>query len=78
LEGAGQSDNSLRILVAAVAGLVALALVIQWFSASEYNIKPTPTPATEIQKPVGIESTLPQPALPSAMASASHLIKAGQ
>ncbi len=54
-EGAKQSDNSLWILVAAVAGLVALALVIQWFSASEYNIKPMPTPATDVQS-----SSLPQ------------------
>ena len=56
LEGAEQNDNSLRILVAAVIGLVALALGIQWFSASEYNIKPTPMPAPDIQKSVGIES----------------------
>jgi DamX protein len=38
LEGVKQSNNSLWILVAAVAGLVALALGIQWFSGSEYNI----------------------------------------
>ena len=48
-EGAKQSDKSLWILIAAVAGLVALALVIQWFSASKYNIKPTSTPAPDIQ-----------------------------
>ncbi|MDD1626907.1 MAG: hypothetical protein LUQ26_05445, partial [Methylococcaceae bacterium] len=64
LEGAKQNDNSLWILVAAVVGLVALALVIQWFSASEYNIKSMPTPATDVQKPVGIEPGLLQPALP--------------
>jgi DamX protein len=57
LEGAKQSDNSLGILVAAVAGLVALALVIQWFSASKYNINPMPTPATDVQKSAGIESS---------------------
>jgi DamX protein len=55
-EGTGQSDNSLGILVTAVAGLVVLALGIQWFSASEYNLKPIPTPAQNIQKPVDIES----------------------
>jgi len=48
-EGAKQSDKALWILVAAVVGLVALALVIQWYSASEYNIKPMPTPATDVQ-----------------------------
>ena len=52
LEGAKQSDNSLWILIAAVAGLVALALGIQWFSASEYNIKSMPTPVTEVQKSI--------------------------
>jgi len=39
LKATNQGDNSLRILVAAVAGLIALALVIQWFSASEYNLR---------------------------------------
>ena len=52
-EGAKQSDNSLWILVAAVAGLVVLALGIQWFSASEYNIKSIPAPAADVQKPAG-------------------------
>jgi DamX protein len=56
-ESAKQSDKSLWILIAAVAGLVALALVIQWFSASKYNIKPTSTPAPDAQS-----SSLPQPA----------------
>jgi DamX protein len=66
LEGPKQSDNSLRILVAAVAGLVALALAIQWFSASEYNIKSMPTPSTDVQKSVGIETAArpSQPSLP--------------
>lgn len=64
LEGAKQSDNSLWILVAAVAGLVTLALGIQWFSASKYNIKPIPTPAMDVQKSVGIESGVPKPAMP--------------
>jgi DamX protein len=59
LEGAKQSDNSLWILVTAVAGLVALALVIQWFSGSEYNIKSTPTPVTEFQKSTGNPTTQP-------------------
>ena len=61
LEGAKQSDNSLWILVAAVAGLVALALGIQWFSASEYNIKSMPTPARNAQKSVEIETAAPPP-----------------
>ncbi len=60
LEGAKQSDNSLWILIAAVAGLVALALVIQWFSASKYNIKPMSAPATEVQKSIGNETISPQ------------------
>ena len=60
LEGIKQSDNSLWILIAAVAGLVALALVIQWFSGSEYNIKSTPV--TEVQKSTGNETT-PRPNL---------------
>jgi len=73
LEGTKESDNSLWILVAAVAGLVALALVIQWFSASEYNIKPTP--ATDVQKSIGIEITAPQShsALPPAHSKMSTI-----
>jgi len=61
LEGTKESDNSLWVLISAVAGLVALALVIQWFSASEYNIKPMPTPATEVQKSANNKIALPQP-----------------
>ena len=57
VEGTKQSDKSLWILIAAVAGLVALALIIQWYSASEYNIKPIPAPATDTQKPVSMESS---------------------
>jgi DamX protein len=56
LEDTRQTDNSLWILVASVAGLVVLALGIQWFSASKYNIKPMPKPVPEVQKPVSIES----------------------
>lgn len=59
LEGAKQSDNSLWILIAAVAGLVALALVIQWFSGSEYNIKLTPAPVIEVHKSTDSETTSP-------------------
>jgi DamX protein len=51
-----QSANSLRILVAAVAGLVILALGVQWFSGSKYNIRPTPNPAPDITKSVSIDS----------------------
>lgn len=58
-DGVKQSDNSLWILVAAVAGLVALALAVQWFSASKYNIKPMPTSATDVQKTIGIENAAP-------------------
>jgi DamX protein len=57
VEGTKQSDNSLWILIAAVAGLIALALIIQWYSASEYNIKPIPAPSTDAQKPVRMESS---------------------
>jgi len=57
IEDTKQSDKSLWILIAAVAGLIALALIIQWYSASEYNIKPIPAPAMDTQKPVGLESS---------------------
>lgn len=50
-----QSDNSLRILVAAVAGLVFIALSVQWFSGSKYNIKPAPIPAPDITKSISGE-----------------------
>jgi predicted AAA+ superfamily ATPase len=50
-----QTDNSLGILVAAVIGLVVFALGVQWFSSSEYNIKPI-IPAPDVQKSAGIES----------------------
>lgn len=59
LEGAKQSDNSLWILIAAVAGLVALALFIQWFSGSEYNIKLTPAPVIDVHKSTDSETTSP-------------------
>ena len=59
LEGAKQSNNSLWILIAAVAGLVALALVIQWFSGSEYNIKLTPAPVIDVHKSTDSETTSP-------------------
>jgi DamX protein len=52
-------DNSLRILVAAVVGLVVLALGTQWFSASEYNIKPTQLPAPVAHKSVDIANDTP-------------------
>ena len=55
LERPKLSDHSLRILVAAVAGLVALALGIQWFSASGYPIKSTSAPAMEVQNKADIE-----------------------
>ena len=49
-------DNSLQLLVAAVVGLVVLALGTQWFSASEYNIKPTQLPAPVAHKSVDISN----------------------
>ena len=54
LKNNARRDNSLRILVAAVVGLVVLALGTQWFSASEYNIKPTQLPAPVAHKSVDI------------------------
>ncbi len=39
-----KSENSLSILVGAVAGLVVIALGVQWYSTSEYN-RPTPPAA---------------------------------
>jgi DamX protein len=38
-EGAGENNHSLKILIAAVAALIALAVVTQWYSASKYNLK---------------------------------------
>lgn len=49
-----QNDNSLRILIAAVTVLVVIALAVQWYSASAYNIKPISAP--DSQKPDGIEN----------------------
>jgi DamX protein len=75
LEDSKQSNNSLWILVVAVAGLVALALGMQWFSASEYNIKSMPMPAADFQKSAGIESSLPpQSVLPPAHSKMSAIL----
>lgn len=63
LEETKQSDNSLWILVAAVAGLVTVALGIQWFSATEYNLKSKPTLAADAQKPTDVKTTASQPKL---------------
>jgi DamX protein len=60
---AKQNDNSLRILVSAVAVLVVLTLGVQWFSTSQYNIRSIPTLAMDVQKPAVIENSLLQPAL---------------
>ena len=54
LKDNARRDNSLQILVAAVVGLVFLALGTQWFSASKYNIKPTQLPAPVAHKSVDI------------------------
>ena len=56
LEYARQTNHSLRILIAAVVGLVAIALGVQWYSASEFNLKRFRITTPDIQKPVGIES----------------------
>ncbi len=53
LEEAIPGNHSLWILVAAVIGLIALALGTQWFSASEYNLKRTTAPV--VDKSVGSE-----------------------
>jgi len=71
-EGAKKSDNSLGILVFSVAGLVALALGIQWYSGSKYNIKPTPNSATEVQKSADNKSSLPLPPLLSLSQQNEH------
>ncbi len=47
LDEAIPSNYSLGILMAAVAGLIALALGTQWFSTSEYNLKRMPAPVVE-------------------------------
>jgi len=59
-DDAKQGHDSVWILVAAVAGLVVLALCTQWFSGSEYNIKPLPLSVADVQKPVGVEMTAPE------------------
>lgn len=56
LDDSTETNNSLWILIAAVACLVAVALGVQWFSGSKYNIKPAPMPVTDMQKSAGIES----------------------
>ena len=71
VKSAKQSDNSLWILIFAVAALVALTLGVQWFSTSQYNIRLIPTLAADIQKPVVIESSL-QPSLSSLTQQDEH------
>ena len=63
-DDAKQSPDSLGILVAAVAGLVVLALCTQWYSASKYNIKSVLPSAAQVQKPAEVEITVPE-SLPS-------------
>lgn len=50
VDGAKKSGNPFAMLIAAVAGLVVLALVIQWFSNSKYNTKPVLAPAADAPK----------------------------
>jgi DamX protein len=59
LKNNARRDNSLQLLVAAVVGLVVLALGTQWFSASEYNIKPTQISAPVAHKSVDIANDTP-------------------
>ena len=59
LKNNARRDNSLQLLVASVVGLVVLALGTQWFSASEYNIKPTQIPAPVAHKSVDIANDTP-------------------
>ncbi|MDD5460821.1 MAG: ATP-binding protein [Methylococcales bacterium] len=47
-----KSENSLPILVGAVAGLVIIALGIQWYSASDYNKKAILTSSAPIEQSV--------------------------
>ena len=63
-DDAKQGRDSLWILVAAVAGLVVFALCTQWYSASEYNIKPLSPSVADMQKSVGVEMSAPE-SLPS-------------
>ncbi|MCX7107334.1 MAG: hypothetical protein NTV66_07120 [Methylococcales bacterium] len=58
-EGVRKNDHSLKILIAAVVGLIVLALVTQWYSASKYNLKDNLDTIT-------VESNSSQPALPIA------------
>jgi len=58
-DDAKPNPDSLKILIAAVAGLVVLALCTQWYSASKYNIKPTPPSVAEMQKPADVGTTAP-------------------
>ncbi len=55
-----QSENSLSILVGAVAGLVVIALGLQWYSTSEYNMPtlPSSTLAKQNKKSVQIKPVI--------------------
>jgi DamX protein len=61
VEAAKKSANPFGMLVAAVAGLVVLALVIQWFSNSKYNTKPVLASVAEAPKPAATETAAPPP-----------------
>lgn len=56
-----KTENSLAMLVVAVAGLVAVALGLQWFSASDINLKKALMPAVEDQKTVTAVTASPLP-----------------
>ena len=58
-DGAKPSRAALWILVAAVAGLVVIALCTQWYSASKYNLEPMPPSATQEQQPADAGTAAP-------------------
>lgn len=57
-----QSENSLSILVGAVAGLVVIALGVQWYSASEYNMPTTDasTVTTQSEQSAQLNPVIPE------------------
>lgn len=72
----GKRENSLWLLIAAVAGLVAVALGIQWFSSSENNVKKISTPSTEnIGSPPSVMKPSGLPVQKNAVVSEQHLVE---
>jgi DamX protein len=56
LKNTGENNNSLWVLIAGIGGLIVLALCIQWFSSSKYNIKPLITAPSDTQQSFDINS----------------------